>query len=198
METGEKLYSCLKDLIEISRYSQERIPSCDRQQLTRKHWLKEFCTIALRAPRRSGHDYAIYKLIEDNPDKNFAIIAKTSLMLSYMRTNIKRLRYRLRADYREEEPVPTYEDIQSMGIHERLEKLKELENPKPKLIEPLKEDESRIYTFSAQNLKYNMRGIDSLDYVIVNCASVISSSKLEELYDNLVVTHGDILVILME
>jgi len=46
--------------------------SCERQiahnetkeVLSRKSWLKEFCTIILSGPRQSGHDWAAARLIE--------------------------------------------------------------------------------------------------------------------------------------
>jgi hypothetical protein len=169
--TGEMLYNCLKDLIVIAHHSQNKIPTDVRSSISKKSWLKEFCTIALRCPRQSGHDYAIYKLIKNSPDKRFAIIAKTVEMKRNMRRRLNNV----------------------LDMEKSLEKIRYAESRSK---EQIALDNQRILSFSSGNLD-NIRGIRDVDYVIVNCASLMSTSKLEELYEILCGLNNT-LVILVE
>ena len=71
IETGDKFYSALLLMMDVSMESQQRNQS---PLLGYYDWLREFCTIKMAGPRRSGHNYIIDRLMVDHPCDNFRVI----------------------------------------------------------------------------------------------------------------------------
>ena len=55
--TGEKLYSILNELIDISEDQQKKYRS--KHFYDTISWVKEYCTIQLKTARQAGHTYAL-------------------------------------------------------------------------------------------------------------------------------------------
>ena len=131
LQTGEKLYEALKILVELTKFAQNNFPN--QTYLSSKQWAKEFCTINLRVPRRSGHDYCIAQFLKDNPDLCPVIFA----------------------------PVRSIEEI---------------------LKQELKEHKVNNTLYSGSNINA-LRGIKNINCAICTCASMMSKTKIEKIYD---------------
>jgi len=71
MDKGERLYTALKTLVEISRETQQEVLSRNSGYGI-KSWAKDFCTIHAGTSRGSGHDYALTRFLAN--DVNGAIV----------------------------------------------------------------------------------------------------------------------------
>ena len=86
LQTGEKLYEALKILVELTKFAQNNFTN--QSHLSLRQWAKEFCTINLRVPRRSGHDYCIAQFLKDNPDLCPVIFCASQNMIEIMKNEI--------------------------------------------------------------------------------------------------------------
>jgi len=71
---GEKLFTCLETLVEITYKIRDLIDESYFKNLGQLAYSKEFSTIRLGGPRRSGHSYAIIKFLLKNKGQKKILI----------------------------------------------------------------------------------------------------------------------------
>ena len=87
--TGEKLYSVLNTLIDISEKQQQKHK--EHMHMDSLSWSKEYCTIGLRTSRQAGHTYALLEIAMTRFNKSI-VISPTIMMNRNIETTIKEQR----------------------------------------------------------------------------------------------------------
>jgi len=87
--TGEKLYSILNELIDISEDQQKKHKA--KHFYDNLSWAKEFCTIQFKTARQSGHTYALIEVAITRFESP-AIVTPRSIMNRHIEESIKKQR----------------------------------------------------------------------------------------------------------
>jgi len=159
---GNRTYLALKNLYRNSQEIQDEVNKLDfRGRDGDLAYAKEFATIKLCGPRRSGHSEAIAKFIKEYYQGNWAIITVTLHNTELIR---EKIRYQLLKPTTKPNKNPIATKLTQAAITIKDGK-----------------DEGIIHLMSMYNFDNALRGLN-LTGIIVDCASLLSKSKVEELY----------------
>jgi len=158
---GNRTYQALKNLYLNSKEMQDETIKLGFRENDQLAFAKEYCTIKLCGPRRSGHSEAIAKFIKEYYAGNWAIITINLHNSEFMR---ERIRWELQKPNSKCNFNPTIYKLTASNIT--------IKNGP---------DISTIHLMSNHTFDYELKGLN-LTGIIVDCASFLSKSKMEELY----------------
>lgn len=160
MQMYERILTSINLLIENSKEIQDNIKK-DIPNLSTLSFAKEFCTIKVCSARRSGHSMAINKFLLDKAASNekWVLISHNQYCLEKNLNNISEYIKCLKG-----EMIASY-NINYFTKHK-----------------VVFANGGEIH-FISINSTINLRGLE-LDGIIVDCSSILSEKKIEQLYND--------------